>query len=111
MPTAPTLEARRSLEALNQNRVSQGLEAIDFGTALHLGEVSYGNIGSADRLDFTVIGETVNLASRVEDLCKDLSQPLLCTDTVARHMGDAPKPIGAHAVRGISDPVELFVPA
>ena len=50
---------------------ARGEEALGFGIALHAGEVMYGNIGAADRLDFTVIGPAVNLASRIERLCRD----------------------------------------
>jgi adenylate cyclase len=102
------LEARRALIGLNRMRHGAGLEALDFGTALHLGRVTYGNIGSRDRLDFTVIGRAVNLASRVQDLCKTLGEPVLCTGEVARWVNPRPARVGTHPIRGLANPIELF---
>ena len=110
-------EARAALARLNAARAGQGQPGLDFGIALHRGPVTYGNIGSPDRLDFTVIGETVNVASRVEGLTKTLSAPILCTAAVADPIlddtiGDADhaglRPLGAHPVRGLSEPVTVF---
>jgi adenylate cyclase len=102
------LEARRALIPLNRARQDHGLEALDFGTALHLGRVTYGNIGSRERLDFTVIGRAVNLASRIQDLCKTLGEPVLCTGEVARCIEPRPASVGMHPIRGLATPIELF---
>lgn len=103
-------QARSTLADINRARSAAGEPVIDFGTALHAGEVAYGNIGSLDRLDFTVIGKAVNLASRVEGFCKTLAEPILCTATVRSCLTVPMKSVGAHEIRGMPDPVELFAP-
>ncbi len=104
------LAARQGLAKLNETRQASGDEPIDFGTALHRGEVTYGNIGSPDRLDFTVIGETVNLASRLEGLCKSLGEPVLCSDAMQASLGSALRGLGHHEIHGLPEPVPVFVP-
>jgi adenylate cyclase len=98
---------------LNRQRLAQGEEALGFGIALHTGDVMYGNIGTADRLDFTLIGPAVNLTSRLEGLCRALGLDLLVSDTFAGMCGCADyRSLGTHVLSGISRPVEVFtVPA
>ncbi len=105
---AATLAARNALAAANRARAEAGAEALEFGVALHVGPVVYGNIGGQGRLDFTVIGPAVNLVSRVEGLCRTLRQPLLATAAFARPLGDELAPVGEHRIRGLPLPVELF---
>lgn len=72
------IEARAGMAALNDRRSAEGEPPLDYGLTLHLGAVTYGNIGAADRLDFTVIGNAVNEAQRMEELCKILNRcPLM----------------------------------
>jgi adenylate cyclase len=79
------------------------------GIALHLGEVSYGNIGSDRRLDFTVIGPAVNLTSRLQGLCATLSCQLLMSQHVADLLGRPDvRPLGAQRVKGFTKPIEIF---
>ena len=66
-------EATRGLAALNMTRAEAGLPAVIVDLALHVGEVLYGNVGAADRLDFTVIGPAVNEVARIEALCEPLT--------------------------------------
>jgi adenylate cyclase len=105
---AAAIAARQGLAAANRIRLAAGAEALDFGTALHVGRVIYGNIGGRGRLDFTVIGPAVNLVSRVERLCRPLGQPLLATAALARHIEGELVPLGPHQIRGLPEPVELF---
>ncbi|MBV8650855.1 MAG: adenylate/guanylate cyclase domain-containing protein [Alphaproteobacteria bacterium] len=96
------------IERLNQERRSEGRTLFHAGIGLHLGEVIYGNVGSAERLDFTVIGPAVNLASRLEDLTKRLLRPMLFSSAFARV---CPRPLvslGFHPVRGLLEPEEVF---
>lgn len=84
-------------------------ERVRFGLALHVGEVVYGNIGAAERLDFTVIGRAVNEASRVEGMCKPLGQSLLVTRAFAAHCPDGLlRSLGEHTLRGVAAPQELL---
>lgn len=105
---AAAIAARQGLATANRVRVAAGAEALDFGTALHVGRVIYGNIGGRGRLDFTVIGPAVNLVSRVERLCRPLGQPLLATAALARHIEGELIALGPHQIRGLPEPVELF---
>ncbi len=101
---------RAELSALSERREAAGLTTPEVGLGLHFGDVSYGNIGAPGRLDFTVIGSAVNLASRIQDLCKPLGQPVLASAEVAAGEGGAWSSAGAQALRGVAEPVELFVP-
>lgn len=79
------------------------------GIALHYGEVGYGNIGSGQRLDFTVIGPDVNLVSRIQAVCSVTGRPLLMSERFAMllHPGTAVA-IGRHHLTGFVDPAELY---
>jgi adenylate cyclase len=106
---AAALEARAAMAALNQRRRAQGDEVLAFGIALHEGEVMYGNIGAADRLDFTIVGPAVNLTSRIEGLCRTLERDLLISDAFAGHCaGPALRSLGQHRLPGVARPVEIF---
>lgn len=96
------------LAVLNGRRAAEGKGALEIGIGLNAGQVSYGNIGSQGRLDFTVLGGAVNVASRVEGLTKAVDAPVLATASVARHASDLFVSRGRHAVRGLKDPVEIF---
>jgi adenylate cyclase len=79
------------------------------GIALHFGKVSYGNIGAGERLDFTVIGRDVNLASRIEGLCGPTSQPLLMSERFAELLAlPGAVSIGWHPIKGFVEPIQLF---
>src|SRR6516165_3357545 len=69
--------ARAGMAHLDKERDRRGLPPLPFGAALHLGEMLWGNIGAADRLDFTAIGPAVNLVSRLEGLCRPLGKAVL----------------------------------
>jgi adenylate cyclase len=72
----------------------------------------YGNIGAANRLDFTVVGPAVNLTSRLERLCRGLGLDLLISDTFARICACADyRSLGTHHLIGISRRVEVFTVA
>jgi adenylate cyclase len=80
------------------------------GIALHYGEAAYGNIGSGARLDFTVIGRDVSLASRVAELNRTLDEPLLMSGAFAEHLPGNALPLGRFPAKGFADPVEVYRP-
>ncbi|MBY5791311.1 adenylate/guanylate cyclase domain-containing protein [Rhizobium leguminosarum bv. viciae] len=100
--------SRAGMVHLDQVRHAQGLPPLPFGVALHFGEILWGNIGAADRLDFTAIGSAVNLVSRLEGLCKPLGRSVLISGAVASNTATALVPLGDHALRGIADPCAVF---
>jgi len=101
-------EGLRRLAELSQRRAAAGRSALHMGVGLHLGEVFYGNVGAADRLDFTAIGPAVNLTSRLEGLTKRLDRPLLISEDFARASQRPLVSLGFHPVRGLSRPAEIF---
>jgi class 3 adenylate cyclase len=100
--------ARVGMAHLDDARRQQGLSPLPFGVALHLGEILWGNIGAADRLDFTAIGPAVNLVSRLEGLCRPLDKAVLISGTLAAETGLSLIPLGTHALRGIESPCAVF---
>ena len=103
-------EARQALAALSENNGATGRAPLDYGIGVHVGDVMYGNIGSRTRLDFTVIGPAVNMASRLEALTKQLGRKVLLSRAFADLVqGEFDlEHVGKHAVRGFSKPIELF---
>jgi adenylate cyclase len=107
---AAALAAQRGIAATNERRVAGGVPVTDMYLGLHVGEVFYGNIGSTERLDFTVIGPAVNETSRIAAMCRSAEQPLLVSSTFA-DVGDNRKrlvSVGRYALRGLGRPQELF---
>jgi adenylate cyclase len=100
--------ARAGMAHLDAARRQQGLPPLRFGAALHLGEMLWGNIGAADRLDFTAIGPAVNLVSRLEGLCRPLDKAVLISGTFAAESTMPLIPLGTHELRGIVDPCAVF---
>jgi class 3 adenylate cyclase len=100
--------ARAGMAHFNAVRQERGLPALPFGAALHLGEMLWGNIGAADRLDFTAIGSAVNLVSRLEGLCRPLGRSVLISGAVAAETTTPLVPLGEHVLRGIRAPCAVF---
>jgi adenylate cyclase len=88
----------------------EGWRPLRAGIALHEGEVFFGNIGSPERLDFTVIGPAVNEASRVEALSKVLGRNILITERVAHYLKCPLDNLGEHALRGVATPMSIYSP-
>jgi adenylate cyclase len=100
--------ARAGMAHLDRARQAQGLPPLPFGAALHLGEILWGNIGAADRLDFTAIGPAVNLVSRLEGLCRPLGRSVLISGALAAELTAPLVPLGEHTLRGIAAPCAVF---
>ncbi len=100
--------AHERLRELNAARDAQALPALKHGIALHLGEVQYGNIGAEARLDFTVIGPAVNLASRLEGLCGRLGRQTVTSEAFARLAGSGLESLGEFELKGLEAPVKAF---
>jgi adenylate cyclase len=98
------------LAKLREERQAKGLQGASVGVGLHYGDVSYGNIGSEERLDFTVLGSHVNVASRTESLCGKLGAQVLCTSDFAKFDDDvdAWSSRGEHEVKGVADPIHVY---
>jgi class 3 adenylate cyclase len=100
--------ARAGMAHLDVARRAQALPPLAFGAALHVGEILWGNVGAADRLDFTAIGPAVNLVSRLEGLCKPLKRTILISGAVAAEIAAPLIPLGIHELRGIASPCAVF---
>jgi adenylate cyclase len=99
---------QEALGALRAKVSPAGEPPLEIVIALHYGKVIYGNVGAADRLDFTVIGPAVNLVSRIETIAKSRDLPLIVSDDFARAYGGTLASLGLHQLRGLDLPHELF---
>jgi adenylate cyclase len=101
-----------ALAALDRlDRLAEPDATLRAGIALHYGKVSYGNIGSGRRLDFTVIGPDVNLVSRIQTVCGNTGLPLLLSRRFADLVGSGQSTsVGFHNLKGFPEPAELYAP-
>jgi adenylate cyclase len=104
---------RRALRELNAKRAAAGLAPLDNGIGAHCGEVVMGTIGFASKIESTVVGDAVNVASRVEGLTKALECGLLLTRAVVDRLAEPSRHrlrlvAEGVAVRGRAEPVDLF---
>src|SRR4029077_20120314 len=107
---AAAIAARQGVAELNKRRSAEDRPVTDMYLGLHVGKVFYGNVGSRERLDFTVLGPAVNEASRIASMCRSIDQPVLMSATFA-NVGDIKRrlvSVGRYALRGVSHPQELF---
>ena len=100
-------DATEQLASLNELALSRGEPELAHGVGLHVGSTSYGNIGGRERLDFTVIGRTVNIASRIESQCRPLGAVALCSREFIERSGIPARPIGWFELKGVAGSVEL----
>jgi class 3 adenylate cyclase len=109
---AAALTMRRRLQALNERRAARGEPTIRSGIGISTGEAVAGQIGSIDRLLYTVIGDAVNVAARLEALTKDKDYAILVNgstaEAVKHQRGIVLKALGPTMVKGRSEPVELY---
>jgi adenylate cyclase len=111
---AAAARVRRDVVGLNQSRAEAGLPTTQVYLALHVGDVFYGNVGSEDRLDFTVIGPTVNEVSRILAMSRSVERDVLVSANFADALGAEVRrrlvSVGRFALRGVTQPQELFTP-
>ena len=105
---AAAQDARSRVDALNQRREAKGESQFHFGLALHVGDVMYGNLGVAQRLQFTVIGAAANEAARLAGMCKDLGRWVLVSSAFPRCFPNQMVSLGHHIMRGVDTPQEIF---
>jgi class 3 adenylate cyclase/uncharacterized protein (DUF427 family) len=112
----PAEACRRAIEAAKlacqcveeTNRAHPGGTPIRFGIGLHLGEVTYGNIGVRERLEFTVIGGSANEAARVESMCKTLGKTVVVSSAFAKTYDGKLASLGHHELKDVEGSQELF---
>jgi adenylate cyclase len=103
--------ARRAVAAVSRRRAEANLPMTDMYLGLHVGKVFYGNIGSEERLDFTVVGPAVNEVSRIASMCRSVDQPLLVSSAFASALGEPSRrlvSVGRYALRGVARAQDLF---
>jgi len=103
-------EAQTAMKELNAKNVDAGQMALGYGIGVHVGDVMYGNIGSRTRLDFTVIGPAVNVASRIENLTKLVNRKVLVSRAFADLAGSASglHSLGMYPAKGLTEPIEVL---
>ncbi|MFQ5955185.1 MAG: adenylate/guanylate cyclase domain-containing protein, partial [Kiloniellales bacterium] len=101
-------DARKRMAAGNGERQQRGEPNLEFGTGLHRGDLTYGNIGTERRLDFTVIGPAVNEVARIEALCKTLDKPILMSSAFAESLSGELVSLGPHTLRGVRPKQHIF---
>ena len=106
--SAALAAAREGLAKLAERNRSFPQTPLHAGVALHYGTVSYGNIGSGNRLDFTVIGPDVNMTARIERLCRELDRSLIMSESFAERLDRPTWEIGHFELRGFSKMQRLF---
>src|SRR5713101_1737425 len=118
----PSEACRRALKAeeilrarvreLNERRQAAEQPVTSVYIGLHIGDVFYGNIGSVDRLDFTVVGPAVNETSRIASMCRSVDRPVLISSTFAQALPANERAhlvsVGRFALRGVGHATELF---
>jgi adenylate cyclase len=101
---AAAREALGRIDKSNENRA----HPLRVGIGLHMGSLTYGNVGTPSRIEFTVVGAAANEAARIQAMCKPLDADLLVSERVACALGGPWKPLGQHNLRGVGDKMALF---
>jgi adenylate cyclase len=95
-------------DALGSLVEKQSILPLQCTIGLHFGEVMYGNVGSEERLDFTVIGSAANQAARIGEKCKEVGTSVLMSDEVAKFVPTLTRRVGEYTLKGVKDSMELF---
>lgn len=104
------LAMNKALIAINKKRLGKSQPSISHGIGVHFGPVIAGNIGTEERLEYTVIGDTVNVASRIQDACKIVGEPFLISEAVKEKLPEdiVLKALPEQFVKGRQAPVQIF---
>ena len=109
-----SIDMKKRLIELNKELEAENLPPIKFGIGLHTGNVLAGNIGSNSRMEYTVIGDAVNVASRIESLCKEYNCDLLISETTIEKINNSNEPIndfisiGETEIRGRKTKINIY---
>lgn len=98
------------LEELNQNWRQQGLPELGIGIGINTGEALFGNLGSGKKVEFTVLGDTVNVASRLETMTKEFGTRIVLSESTQAHLGDGvpTRFLAEVAIRGREQKMKVF---
>lgn len=105
---AAAKQALRSIGDANAARRDAGKPELRFGIGLHRGDITFGNVGTDNRLDFTVIGSAVNEAARIEELTKSVGRPVLVSQEFSDSVCCELEPVGSFSLRGMQFNRSLF---
>jgi adenylate cyclase len=100
------------LDAMNQAHGLQGRPALRMGIGIHTGTAVVGTMGASHRQDYTAIGSTVNLASRLEQMTKEYEFDIIISEETRKAAGDAVRlrDAGMVQVKGVAEPMRIFTP-
>ncbi|WP_223428896.1 adenylate/guanylate cyclase domain-containing protein [Tateyamaria pelophila] len=112
-PEGRTKACQRAVAAARSARdiSAQSDMGADFGIGIHFGEVLYGNVGARARIDFTVLGQAVNIAARIEALTGQLGHAVLISDAVAQTVNQPVSLVGTEPLKGLTEPMRVYTPA
>ncbi len=110
-PAAACALARQAADEIVARLAETEQPPLRCAIGVHLGEVTFGNVGAPERLDFTVIGSAANLAARLSEQCKVLDQSLLFSGAIQQHLPDGMVALGRHDLRNISETTEVYTSA
>lgn len=102
------LEMLRAVEALNVERTARGEPALGMRVGIEAGEALVGDLGSSTRSVYTAVGTCINLASRLQELARDMGETLIVGPTAKAGISAPLRPLGPIKVRGLAQPIELF---
>src|SRR5205085_4204278 len=109
---AAEADMRRRVHELNERRKAEERPTSSVYVGLHIGAVFFGNVGSVDRLDFTVVGPAVNEASRIASMCRSVDRPVLVSSAFAGALRETDRSrlvsVGRFALRGVGRAQDLF---
>lgn len=107
---AAAADAEERMARLNKTRAEEGGVELDYGIGLHVGQVTYGNIGIPERLEFTVIGAAANEAARIESLTKEVDARVLVSSAFSNRCTSPLTPLGEFELRGVGEKQTIYVP-